>query len=127
MKDSPKILVVGSFVMDLIVTTPKFPNTGETVLGTDFTTAPGGKGANQAIQAARLGSQVTMIGKLGTDSFGNELLSSMAEAGVDIGIGHKEALLKANQTAAITVSRKGAQPSLPTLTEVENFIRTRYF
>lgn len=80
---SPKILVVGSFVMDLIVTTPKFPNAGETVLGTDFTTAPGGKGANQAIQAARLGSQVSMAGKLGIDSFGDELLLSMTKAGVD--------------------------------------------
>lgn len=80
---TPKILVVGSFVMDLIVTTPKFPGTGETVLGTDFTTAPGGKGANQAVQAAKLGAQAVMAGKLGMDSFGDELLLSMNRAGVD--------------------------------------------
>ena len=49
----PKILVVGSFVMDLIVSTKRFPNAGETVIGCGFSTAPGGKGANQAIQASR--------------------------------------------------------------------------
>ena len=48
----PKILVVGSFVMDLIVSTDRFPNRGETVLGSSYRTAPGGKGANQAVQAA---------------------------------------------------------------------------
>ena len=79
-----KLLVVGSFVMDLIVTTPRFPAAGETVLGTDFSTAPGGKGANQAIQAAKLGADVTMVGKLGRDAFGEELLESMRRAGVDV-------------------------------------------
>lgn len=78
----PNILVVGSFVMDLIVSTNIFPNSGETVLGTDFKTAPGGKGANQAVQAARLGSKVSMVGKVGADSFGKELLASMNEAGI---------------------------------------------
>ena len=84
MAKNTKILVVGSFVMDLIVTTPKFPAAGETVLGTDFSTAPGGKGANQAIQAARLGADVTMVGKLGQDAFGDALLESMRGAGVDV-------------------------------------------
>ena len=84
MVKNTKILVVGSFVMDLIVTTPKFPAAGETVLGTDFSTAPGGKGANQAIQAARLGADVTMVGKLGQDAFGDALLESMRGAGVDV-------------------------------------------
>lgn len=79
-----RILVVGSFVMDLIVTTPRFPEKGETVLGSGFRTAPGGKGANQAVQAARLGARVTMVGKVGKDSFGKELLASAADAGVDV-------------------------------------------
>ena len=79
-----RILVVGSFVMDLIVTTPKFPAAGETVLGTGFQTAPGGKGANQAIQAAKLGADVTMVGKLGLDAFGEALLGSMRDAGVHV-------------------------------------------
>lgn len=80
----PNILVVGSFVMDLIVTTNRFPQSGETVMGTDYRTAPGGKGANQAVQAARLGARVTMAGKVGRDSFGQELLASARDAGVDV-------------------------------------------
>ncbi|HOJ48807.1 MAG TPA: ribokinase [Bacillota bacterium] len=73
----PKILVVGSLVMDLIVSTERFPNSGETVFGCDFHTAPGGKGANQAVQAAKLGADVTMVGKVGDDSFGEILLASL--------------------------------------------------
>lgn len=82
MNRKPKILVVGSFVMDLIVSTEKFPGSGETVLGKSFRTAPGGKGANQAVQAARLGADVTMVGKVGGDSFGRELIASAQAAGI---------------------------------------------
>ena len=78
----PKILVVGSFVMDQIVTTRVFPQEGETVLGKTFHKAPGGKGANQAVQMARLGADVTMIGKLGKDSNGEELLDVCKKAGM---------------------------------------------
>lgn len=81
---NPKILVVGSLVMDLIATTNRFPNAGETIIGNDFSTAPGGKGANQAIQAARLGANVTMVGKIGKDSFGKEMLDSAKNSGVDV-------------------------------------------
>ncbi len=83
MSRKPKILVVGSFVMDLIVKTGHFPNAGETVLGLDYQTAPGGKGANQAVQAARLGAQVTMAGRVGDDDFGRRLIASCKEAGVN--------------------------------------------
>ena len=80
----PKILVVGSLVMDLIYSTLKVPNEGETVNdGLSFTSAPGGKGANQAVQAARLGSDVTMVGKLGRDMFGDELLKAIQDAGIN--------------------------------------------
>ena len=79
-----KLLVVGSFVMDLIVTTPRFPVKGETVLGMTYTTASGGKGANQAVQAARVGAQVTMIGKIGQDAFGDAMLKSVEDAGVNV-------------------------------------------
>ena len=66
MGKKPNILVVGSFVMDLIVSTQRLPENGETVLGTGFRTAPGGKGLNQAVQAARLGAQVVAgIGFIG--------------------------------------------------------------
>lgn len=84
MKHRPKILVVGSFVMDLIVSTSRFPNSGETVLGVEYNTASGGKGANQAVQAARLGADVSMIGKVGEDPFGNEMIQSLKKAGVDV-------------------------------------------
>ncbi len=78
----PKILVVGSFVMDQIATTAVFPREGQTVLGNSFHKAPGGKGANQAVQASRLGADVTMIGKLGRDSNGQEMLDTLRAAGV---------------------------------------------
>lgn len=82
--NAPKILVVGSFVMDLIYSTSKVPNEGETVNdGLSFTSAPGGKGANQAVQAARLGIDVTMVGKLGQDIFGYSLLTAIQEAGIN--------------------------------------------
>lgn len=78
----PRILIVGSFTMDLITSTRVFPGGGETVLGMDFSNAPGGKGANQAVQAARLGADVTMVGRLGTDAFGDAILSSVQGAGI---------------------------------------------
>ena len=79
---APRILVAGSLVMDLIVSTERFPNAGETVLGFDFRTAPGGKGANQAAQAALLGAKVDMAGCVGADENGEQLISSLQKAGV---------------------------------------------
>ena len=84
MKRQPRILVVGSLVMDLISTTHRFPESGETVIGDHFRTAPGGKGANQALQAARLGADVTMIGKVGNDDYGKQLLRSLTNDGVEV-------------------------------------------
>ena len=69
--------------MDLICSAPRFPQSGETVIGTDFSTAPGGKGANQAVQAARLGAEVAMVGRIGDDDFGRRILDSLAASGVD--------------------------------------------
>lgn len=80
----PNILVVGSFMMDLIASTKRAPNSGETVIGTVFHTAPGGKGANQAVQCARLGARVTMVGQVGDDAFGREMTQTAAKAGVDV-------------------------------------------
>lgn len=83
-----KILVVGSINMDLVTRVSKSPKIGETVLGEDFKQIPGGKGANQAVAMARLGSDVSMIGMVGEDSFGNTLLAAIKKDGVDIsGIG----------------------------------------
>lgn len=80
---SGHILVVGSINMDLVVRTPKHPEIGETVIGYDFKTFPGGKGANQAVATARLGYPTKMIGRIGTDEFGNKLLRTVTGAGVD--------------------------------------------
>ncbi|MCI2056935.1 MAG: ribokinase [Oscillibacter sp.] len=84
MLKKPKILVVGSFMMDLIASAPRVPNMGETVIGTAFRTAPGGKGANQAVQCARLGAQVTMAGCVGSDAFGKEMTETAKASGVDV-------------------------------------------
>lgn len=74
-----KILVVGSINMDLVVRVPHPPVPGETVLGGDFNTFPGGKGANQAVAAARMGGDVTMVGRVGNDDFGNTLIQGLLE------------------------------------------------
>lgn len=80
----PRILVVGSLMMDLVATTARAPSPGETVVGTGFTTAPGGKGSNQAVQCARLGAQVTMVGQVGADDFGPRLVEAVSSSGVDV-------------------------------------------
>ena len=62
------IVVVGSVTMDMVTRTPRIPKIGQTVIGTGFETTPGGKGANQAVAAARLGYPVHMVGKVGEDA-----------------------------------------------------------
>jgi len=79
----PRVLVVGSINMDLIVQCPRAPRAGQTLHGTAFTTAGGGKGANQAIACARLGARTRMVGRVGNDAFGAELRENLAAAGVD--------------------------------------------
>lgn len=78
------IVVVGSLTMDMVTLTPRIPRTGETVIGTGFGTTPGGKGANQAVAAARLGYPVHMVGNVGRDVYGPVLLDNLARAGVTI-------------------------------------------
>lgn len=73
----PDILVVGSLNADLVVRTPRFPQPGETISGEDLQIIPGGKGANQAVAAARHGAQVSMLGRVGRDSFGDFLLNNL--------------------------------------------------
>ena len=77
------ITIVGSINMDLVVQMDVFPKQGETVLGDLFTTIPGGKGANQAVAAARLGSTVQIVGAVGNDSFGKELRANLNEENID--------------------------------------------
>ncbi|MHB0951122.1 MAG: ribokinase [Allorhizobium sp.] len=78
------ITVFGSINMDLIATTARLPKPGETVAGKDFSTAAGGKGANQALAATRAGSKVRMIGAVGTDGFAAPALSLLEAAGTDL-------------------------------------------
>ena len=197
MDHKPRILVVGSFVMDVIDTTERVPASAQTVYGKSFHMAPGGKGANQALQCARLGAQVTMMGCVGDDLFGQALLNTPRQSGVDVsrvlveedlhaiaralwekgvenviitlggqgsavvsensidyipcvrmphvadptaagdsfvgalavgltvGLSRQAALTFASHTAAITVSRMGAMPSLPTLAEVKALLTER--
>ena len=71
------IVVFGSINMDMIAQTPHFPQPGETVIGDHFITSPGGKGANQAVATAKLGSLTYFVGRVGGDSFGRELLKQL--------------------------------------------------
>lgn len=77
------ITVVGSLNMDLVIEVPRFPAPGETVAGTNFRRVCGGKGANQACAAARMGHSAALIGAVGRDAFGEELLANLQSAGVN--------------------------------------------
>ncbi|GAB4022132.1 ribokinase [Spirosoma migulaei] len=78
-----QILVVGSSNTDMVVKTQKLPAPGETVLGGTFLMNPGGKGANQAVAAARLGGQVTFVAKVGTDIFGQQAVAGFKQEGIN--------------------------------------------
>ena len=78
-----RILVIGSINQDLVVYTPHLPKVGETISGNDFRTFPGGKGANQAVAAAKLGGNVQLIGCVGKDAFGLELANNLHQQNVD--------------------------------------------
>jgi ribokinase len=79
----PEVAVVGSLNLDLVVRVPRLPGPGETVSGDDVFRNPGGKGANQAVAAARLGRRVAMVGRVGDDDAGRQLLGSLEDDAVD--------------------------------------------
>lgn len=101
-----RILVVGSINLDLVVSTNRIPQIGETITGRDFQTFFGGKGANQAVGVARLGYPVSMIGRVGNDEFGRRLRQALSLAGVQA-----QAVRVTSQTpsgvALITVESQG--------------------
>ena len=78
-----KVAVIGSLNMDLVTRAPRLPRGGETLIGQSFATVPGGKGANQAVAAARLGAQVSMVGCVGNDAYGRELRDALVAEQID--------------------------------------------
>ncbi|MFY0727992.1 ribokinase [Pseudomonas sp. NFX15] len=78
-----KVVVIGSLNMDLVTRAPRLPKGGETLIGESFTTVSGGKGANQAVAAARLGAQVSMIGCVGNDAYGEALRGALLAEQID--------------------------------------------
>ncbi len=101
-----KLLVVGSLNMDLVVDVPYMPQVGETILGYGFNMIPGGKGANQAYAAAKLGAQAYMLGCVGKDEYGQILLKNLNGAGVNIESVEKQAGINTG-TAFIYVNKEG--------------------
>lgn len=101
-----KILVIGSSNTDMVVKTSCFPKPGETILGGDFIMNPGGKGANQAVAAARLGANIKFITKIGTDVFGAYTLEALKKESIDTG-SIIEASNYPSGVALITVNDKG--------------------
>ena len=99
------VLVICSLNADLVVRAPHFPQPGETISGDDLNIIPGGKGANQAVAAARLGASVAMVGRVGKDSFAPFLLDNLKSDSVDIK--HVIADDSATGTAIIVVDTSG--------------------
>ncbi|MFI4874603.1 MAG: ribokinase [Blastopirellula sp. JB062] len=92
---TPKVTVVGSINMDLVLRTSQFPQPGETIAALSYHENPGGKGANQAVSAARAGAQVAMIGRVGDDAFADRLTGELRRHGVDC-----SAVLRTSQCAS---------------------------
>lgn len=99
------IVVVGSLNMDIVVRVERLPVPGETVLGEDYECHPGGKGANQAIAAARLGGKVRLVGRVGTDVFGQQLCSQLESAHVETA--WLETVSGPSGVALVTVDKAG--------------------
>lgn len=83
MRDAAQVVVIGSLNMDLVARVAHLPVPGETIMGGGFATLPGGKGANQAVAASRLGARTAMIGCLGDDAFGRQLRAGLEADGID--------------------------------------------
>ncbi len=101
----PNIIVIGSLNADLVVRSPRFPQPGETISGEDLHVIPGGKGANQAVAAARLGANVSMLGRVGQDNFGDFLLDNLKQNNVEAS--HVQRDAASTGTAIIVVDEKG--------------------
>jgi ribokinase len=100
-----RIVVTGSLNMDVVAVAPRIPVAGETIIGSKFFTSPGGKGANQAYAAARLGGSVAMLGRVGEDDFGRQMRQNLASVGC--AIESVQAISGASGVALIYVSERG--------------------
>src|ERR1700691_4694266 len=100
------ITVVGSFNMDLFIEAPRFPAPGETLFGKNFRRTPGGKGANQAYAVAHMGQSAAIIGAVGQDAFGDEMLANLQAAGVNT-TGVARRTDAASGTAMVTLDAEG--------------------
>ncbi|MBR0714322.1 ribokinase [Bradyrhizobium liaoningense] len=98
-----RVFVAGSINMDVVATADRHPKVGETIAGKEVLYFPGGKGANQAVSAARLGARTTLIGRLGKDAFGAELKAFLSDQGIDLGYVQETAAAHSG-TAIITVA-----------------------
>jgi ribokinase len=83
---APELTIVGSINLDLVARVERLPRAGETIAGRDFVRVPGGKGANQAVAAARLGARVRMVGAVGDDPLADEALAGLIDAGVELDV-----------------------------------------
>lgn len=105
MADQARVVVIGSINMDVVVTVPRLPLPGETLAGTSVHHVPGGKGANQAVAARRLGAPTALVGAVGDDAFGRQLAGFLAAEGIDTsGV---RTVAGASGTALITVAADG--------------------
>jgi ribokinase len=104
--NAKKILVVGSSNTDMVIRTNKFPVPGETILGGKFIMNAGGKGANQAVAAARLGGKVTFVGKIGDDIFGKQAVQQLSDEGINVDFVAVDSN-NPSGVALITVDQKG--------------------
>lgn len=106
MERRPRILVIGSLNMDLVFRAEHIPEDGQTILGTEFRQVPGGKGANQAVAAARLGAEVIMLGCVGDDALGQALLANLEKNKVRTELIHRSPALPSG-VAAILLDARG--------------------
>ena len=104
---NPKIVVVGSSNTDMIIQLDHLPKPGETILGGEFTTAAGGKGANQAVGAARAGGAVTFVARVGQDIFGEQAMARFTQDGIDVRFVYRD-VDRPSGVALIFVAKDGA-------------------
>ncbi len=106
----PSVVVVGSSNTDLVIRAPTIPAPGETLLGGDLAVVPGGKGANQAVAAARLGAEVTFVACIGADSFGDASMNRFVDEGIDVSHVRRDASRPSG--AALIVVAEGGENAI---------------